>query len=96
MWGWGQNDYGQLGDGTTDDQSKPMQVAELSGVTAIAAGFGHSLALKGDGSVWAWGANSSGNWVTTPSSTDTRGAVGIPASRGPIVKIAAGDTSRHV
>ena len=58
VWGWGQNDYGQLGDGTTDDQSKPMQVAELSGVTAIAAGFGHSLALKGYGSVWAWGANS--------------------------------------
>jgi alpha-tubulin suppressor-like RCC1 family protein len=50
-----------------------VQVSGLSsGVTAIAAGATHSMALKGDGTVWSWGLNSSGqlgNGSTTNSST---------------------------
>jgi hypothetical protein len=42
----------------------------LSGVIAVAAGSGHSLALKGDGTVWAWGSNSSGE-LGNRSSTDS-------------------------
>src|SRR5262249_52995385 len=38
----------------------PIQVSDLYGVTAIACGGYHSLALKSDGTVWAWGANSYG------------------------------------
>ncbi len=59
VWAWGKNDYGQLGDGTTSNKnSTPVQVSGLSDVTAIAAGEAHTLALKSDGTVWAWGHNS--------------------------------------
>jgi len=61
VWTWGANDYGQLGDGTTTNRSAPVQVAGLTGVAQVAAAAGsYSLALKSDGTVWAWGANGSG------------------------------------
>jgi hypothetical protein len=40
--------------------SAPVQVTNLSGVTVIAVGHWHSLALKQDGTVWAWGYNGYG------------------------------------
>jgi alpha-tubulin suppressor-like RCC1 family protein len=59
VWAWGYNFFGQLGNGTTTDSSssKPVQVSELVGIKAIAAGGSFSLALKDDGTVWAWGDN---------------------------------------
>lgn len=56
VWAWGDNSFGQLGDGTTTPGSvTPRLVSSLTGVTAVAAGDHHSLALKSDGTVWAWG-----------------------------------------
>lgn len=53
---WGNDQYGKLGDGTTGVKSSvPVQVRGLSGVTAISAGFFHSLALLRNGAVMAWG-----------------------------------------
>jgi len=46
---------GQLGNGSLTDALTPVQVDGLTNVVAIAAGGFHSLALKGDGTVWAWG-----------------------------------------
>jgi alpha-tubulin suppressor-like RCC1 family protein len=59
VWAWGYNYYGQLGNGTsgTDRNPTPLQVSNLSGVQSMAAGSIHSLALKTDGTVWAWGNN---------------------------------------
>jgi alpha-tubulin suppressor-like RCC1 family protein len=59
---WGQNDWGQLGNGVVaPDRATPtqaaVQVSGLNGVTAIAAGTFHSMALKADGTVWTWGSN---------------------------------------
>jgi alpha-tubulin suppressor-like RCC1 family protein len=61
LWAWGRNEYGQLGDGTSGDsnnENTPVQV--LTDVVAIAAGTYHSLALKSDGTLHAWGRNNYG------------------------------------
>jgi alpha-tubulin suppressor-like RCC1 family protein len=60
VWSWGNNEYGQLGDGTTIDRYTPVQVQGLDSVVDISAGSGFSLALKSDGTVWAWGNNWNG------------------------------------
>lgn len=52
---WGDDSYGQLGDGTLTDNDSPVQVAGVSHVVAIAAYLNHSVAVERDGSVWAWG-----------------------------------------
>jgi alpha-tubulin suppressor-like RCC1 family protein len=66
VWAWGANPAGQLGDGTTLTRYQPVQVVTgstrvpLTGVTAIAVGAQHSVAVKKDGTVWAWGSNQYG------------------------------------
>jgi alpha-tubulin suppressor-like RCC1 family protein len=44
VWAWGNNGYGQLGDGTNTDWRPPFQSRAVSGVVAVAAGEYHSLA----------------------------------------------------
>ena len=56
LWAMGQNNDGQLGDGTLIKTNRPEQIVP-SGVTAIAEGSGHSLFVKSDGSLWGMGYN---------------------------------------
>ena len=62
VWAWGDNRGGQLGNGTADSNAHPLpvQVSGLSKVVASTSGDYHSLALKSDGTVWAWGYNAEG------------------------------------
>jgi alpha-tubulin suppressor-like RCC1 family protein len=61
LWGSGANESGQLADGTTQYRLEPQRIPGLSDVKALAAGAtNHLLALKNDGTVWAWGRNDSG------------------------------------
>ncbi len=91
---WGHNNYGQLGNGVTlpgSDSSSPVTVSSLTNVKAIAAGGYHSLALKNDGTVWAWGFGLDGelgDGLHTTSST--RVQVSFPNGTPPIKAIAAG------
>jgi alpha-tubulin suppressor-like RCC1 family protein len=59
---WGDNEYGQLGDGTTKDRRLPVRVKLPAGtrVVAVGASYNYSLALTAAGRVWAWGHNGSG------------------------------------
>lgn len=100
VWAWGDNGYGQIGDGTASDRYSPMQVLGAGGagyldnVTALDAGRYHSVALKTDGTVWAWGRNNIGqlgNGTTTNSYTPVQ--VKDPSGTGfltGIVAIASG------
>ncbi|MCX7759483.1 MAG: stalk domain-containing protein, partial [bacterium] len=60
VWAWGDNTYGQLGDGTNISKSEPVEVPGLHSIIGIAAGENHSMALQADGTVWVWGDNKYG------------------------------------
>ena len=91
---WGYNSEGQLGDNTTTNRTLPITVKDLNNldltnVTMVAAGYGHSLALKGDGTVWAWGRNVEGQ-LGDGTNVQRKRAVQVLGLSG-IVVIAAGD-----
>ena len=68
VWCWGDDFYGELGDGTRGNGNnirlKPVQVVQGTGkftnATALAAGARHTCARKSTGTVWCWGSDSRG------------------------------------
>jgi alpha-tubulin suppressor-like RCC1 family protein len=77
VWAWGLNFVGQLGNGTTNDSSLPVQVGlgstpPLTSVTKLGGRTYFSLAVKSDGTIWGWGMNWNGqvgNGTTNASGT---------------------------
>lgn len=61
-YGWGDNGFGQLGDGTSFGRLSPTAVSMPTGVsfTEVAAAVTHSLAVSTDGRAYGWGGNVAG------------------------------------
>lgn len=98
VWAWGNNSDGvsfnELGNGGTTDQLSPVMLATISGVVHVSANYNHSLAVKTDGTVWAWGAS----WYGQLGIPGTTGETS-PAQVGPLVTaadISAGYFTTHV
>jgi alpha-tubulin suppressor-like RCC1 family protein len=61
LWAWGNNASGRLGDGTATNRSSPVSVVGgFSDWISASAGGGHSLGVRANGSLWAWGNNGQG------------------------------------
>ncbi|REE94927.1 S8 family serine peptidase [Thermomonospora umbrina] len=89
---WGRNYDGQLGTGTTTSSTTPVPVSGLTGVArtagSVSGGVGHSLALKTDGTVWAWGDNANGQ-LGDGTTTDRLTPVQVSGLNG-VVAVSAG------
>jgi alpha-tubulin suppressor-like RCC1 family protein len=75
VYAWGDNQYGQLGNGTNDPCTTPVKVVgpdlnqngihepnegHLENIIAISAGHWHSIAVDADGTIWTWGKGAGG------------------------------------
>jgi alpha-tubulin suppressor-like RCC1 family protein len=54
LWAWGDNFYGQIGDGTQVERSSPVKLRGLAAIVDVGGGATHSVAVRADGSVLAW------------------------------------------
>jgi len=85
LWTWGGNTNGTLGDGSTTSRSSPQTVA--GGGTNwfnVSCGYGHTIAVKLDGTLWTWGNNNNGALGITGGNRSSPGTI---ASGGTTWKI---------
>ena len=87
VWTWGNNFWGQLGNGTTSPSAFPTQVPGLTGINQITTGPTYTLALRSDGTVLAWGDNADGQ-LGDGTTTQHRTPVQVPGLTG-IVQVSA-------
>jgi alpha-tubulin suppressor-like RCC1 family protein len=88
VWAWGDNEEGELGDGTTARHATPERVTGIpASIAGISAGGGFAVVLGADGSVWDWGINEFG--VAPEDTFVTRPVNAIAAGSG-ITQLSAG------
>jgi alpha-tubulin suppressor-like RCC1 family protein len=87
---WGNNDQGQLGDGTVTASwtTTPATVSGITNATAIYAGGGFSCALLSDATVRCWGTNMHGELGIGDSSTTYRSTPVTPAGLSSVIALA--------
>jgi alpha-tubulin suppressor-like RCC1 family protein len=99
VWCWGANTSGQLGDGTTTNQTTPVQAGSStlgSNVAQVVIGFQHSCARQADGTLWCWGANNTGqlgNSTTSTMPTTTPVQAGASTLGSNVAEVAHGGSS---
>ena len=90
---WGDNLFGQSGDGTTVNRATPAPVSGLSaGVAFITAGRNHTCALTTSGAVKCWGSNGSGE-LGDGTSTQRTTLIDVPGLSSGVTAIAVGSSS---
>ncbi len=60
LFGWGDNSYGAIGNGTQTDYSSPIQIGNLTNWKQVACGYKHTVVIKTDGTLWVCGRNNKG------------------------------------
>lgn len=85
VWCWGDNTYGQLGNGTNEGSARPVEVVGLEGeVKDVVAGEAHACALLASEAVMCWGNNEYGNLgYSGPGSSNVPVKVAVDAAGSP-------------
>lgn len=89
-WGWGVNDYGQLGLGDTTKRTLPVIVSSVSPVRLVSAGGFHSAFVREDGTVWSSGYNTSGQMGD--GTTQVRSLPVKASAIGGVTSVSAGES----
>ncbi|MFJ7901533.1 RCC1 domain-containing protein [Streptomyces sp. NPDC096198] len=90
VYAWGDNLYGQLGNGTETGSGTPVRVRQLAGVRQVVAGADHNFAVLNDNSVYGWGAGGSGQFLENgPTPANHNAPVPVDALDG-VQELAAG------
>jgi alpha-tubulin suppressor-like RCC1 family protein len=100
VWAWGDNDYGQMSDGTYNERQTPFNLTAPTSVSTVCGGWKAAYALLADGTVRAWGANDKGqlgNGTTTPSTPPVQcvgltDIIAISAGQGHVIALKADGT----
>jgi alpha-tubulin suppressor-like RCC1 family protein len=82
LWAWGDNRYGQMGQGTRNHELSPIRIGKDNDWASVYAGVHHVMAVKQDGTVWAWGLN---EYQTIPVAVKQRDV------REPVPALVTGD-----
>ncbi|SDC74832.1 RCC1 domain-containing protein [Actinokineospora iranica] len=92
VWTWGTNTGGLLGTGSAEPRGlTPVQVPGLSGIVGIAGSGANRFAVRGDGTVWAWGGNQDGQLGIGVSGAPSAGPVQV-SGIGDATAVAAGES----
>ncbi|MBD3312869.1 hypothetical protein GF345_00345 [Candidatus Woesearchaeota archaeon] len=86
---WGSNDYGQLGDGSTDASDAPVEVSGIADAVDIAVGTDHTCAIKDDKTLWCWGRGNLGQLGVGYSSFTNADPLQVSALSG-VLQVEAG------
>ena len=79
IWAWGYNSDGELGQGTSDtltSHTAPVLVGSVTTWTSIVSGGYHTLAMRSDGTLWAWGDNAFGQ-IGNATTTDVTSPIQV-------------------
>jgi alpha-tubulin suppressor-like RCC1 family protein len=71
LWGFGQNDFNQLGDNTTANRLKPVRIGLDNDWVYVATSRYYTMGIKADGTLWGWGNNNYGQLGDGTSTTRT-------------------------
>lgn len=87
LWTWGDNRFGQLGLGVSTTNypfgtNTPQRIERDTNWQSVMAGLRHTVALRADGSLWAWGANEHGQSGNGTFSTNNPPALNTPQQVG--------------
>jgi alpha-tubulin suppressor-like RCC1 family protein len=89
IWGWGEDEYGQLGNLPGQPVTRPLQTSHpRTGITQLSAGDCHVLALQSDGTVLAWGGNADGELGR--GTVTTSGGPGLVTGLTNVSQVSAG------